>query len=47
MRVCHSGGDGGGPYVTTNALTRRQDPNAMDIGQTRAHATMTEDEKSK
>ncbi len=31
----------------TNALTRRQDPNAMDIGRTRAQATMTEDEKTK
>jgi len=31
----------------TNTLTRRQDPNAMDIGQTRARATMTEDEKTK
>ncbi len=31
----------------TNALTRRRDPNTMDIGQTRARATMTKDEKMK
>ncbi len=31
----------------TNALTRRQDPNAMDVGQARARATMMEEEKTK
>jgi len=38
---------GGTREQWTNALTRRRDPNAMDIGRTRARATMTEDEKSK
>jgi len=31
----------------TNALTHCQDLNAMDLGHTRACATMTEDEKTK
>jgi len=31
----------------TNALTCHQDPNAMNLGQTRAQATMTKDEKTK
>jgi len=38
---------GGTREQWTNALTRQRDPNAMDIGRTRARATMTEDEKSK
>jgi len=38
---------GGSCEQWTNALTRRRDPNAMDVGRARARATMTEDEKSK
>jgi len=40
---------GGTREQWTNTLTRRhrQDPNTMDIGRTRAHATMTEEEKTK
>jgi len=30
-----------------NTLTHHRDPNAMDIRRTRAHATMTEEEKTK
>ncbi len=38
---------GGTREQWTNALTHRQDPNAMDLSRTRARATMTEDEKTK
>ncbi len=38
---------GGTREQWTDALTRCQDPNAMDLGRTRACATMTEDEKTK
>ncbi len=38
---------GGTREQWSNALTRRQDPNAMDLSRTRARATMTEDEKTK
>ncbi len=38
---------GGTREQWTNALTRCQDPNAMDIGRTQARATMMEDEKMK
>ncbi len=38
---------GGTREQWSNALTRRRDPNTMDISQTRAQATMTEEEKTK
>ena len=38
---------GGTREQWSNALTRRRDPNAMDLGRTRARATMTEEEKTK
>src|SRR6266702_301730 len=38
---------GGTKEQWTNALTHHRDPNAMDIRQTRACATMTEEEKTK
>src|SRR6266702_751346 len=38
---------GGTREQWTNALTCRRDPNAMDLGRTRARTTMTEDEKTK
>src|SRR6266702_845709 len=38
---------GGTREQWTNALTCRRDPNAMDLGRTRARATMTEEEKTR
>ncbi len=38
---------GGTQEQWTNALTHHQDPNAMDLSQTQAQATMTKEEKTK